>query len=136
LPRRCSSSRTRSASGEFLASYFAYAFMDARRPELARLWDLMGKAKVEGYTPRHRTLDDFERLYADVGPADYGWYQSVFEARANPLGEKQGLSFIRKVKEVFPAGAERLPAAEVLRRLEAVAPGFGRWAKAFDQRAP
>lgn len=57
----------------------------------------------------------------------------MFEARANPLVERQGLSFIRQVKEVFPAGAERLPAAEVLRRLEAFAPGFERWAKTFER---
>lgn len=116
---------------EFIASYFAYAFMHSRRPDMAEIWNLVGHAIIEDYSPRHRTLDEFEQLYFRVGIPDYAWFQSAFEAQANPLVEKHGLTFLRQMKSSFPRGTETLSPEEILATLEDAAPGFKRWATAF-----
>lgn len=117
---------------EFIASYFSYAFMHSRRPEAAELWDVMAEAIAGAHDPAHRTLEEFEELYAGVGAGDYGWYQSAFELRANRVFEEQGLAFLREVKEAYPAGTEPASPYQVMSELEAMAPGFEEWAAIFE----
>lgn len=118
---------------EMLATYLAYAFMRARHPELASLWDVMCDADLAAYTPVHRTLEDLETLYSRVGADNYVWYQSQLQPRIRAIYSTQGFDFLRRVKEVFPIGTATLPPSEVLQRLERVAPGFTEWAKVFAQ---
>ena len=86
---------------EFVASYFAYAFVSERKPESKRVFDLLGRPSK--LRPKNTTLDDFERLYIRVD--DYGWYQGMFERRIQELYPKMGLQFLKELKRLFPAQA-------------------------------
>jgi len=116
---------------EFMASYFAYAYLREKRPKLATLFHTM-TADMAAVTPKqkHTTLDDFERLYVEVGPANYGWYQGKFFERVAQVYEAKGLSFIEEVRKTFPGDEkETLTIDVVLERSEKIAPGFISWSK-------
>jgi hypothetical protein len=113
---------------EFLASYFAYAFLERAAPRLAPSWHAMLQAKLESPTPAHTTLDDFERLYIGVGPENYNWYQAVFARQVANVFRERGLGFIRVVQQQFPrTQGDPIPSAAVVERLEAIHPGFQAW---------
>jgi hypothetical protein len=115
---------------EFLASYFAYAYLREKRPKLATLFHIMAAdLALQGPRPKHTSLADFERLYS-VGPKNYGWYQGKFFQRVAQVYDAKGLSFIAEVLEAFPAAeGESLPVDIVLQRLEKISPGFIEWSK-------
>jgi hypothetical protein len=115
---------------EFLASYFAYAYLREKRPKLATLFYAMAVIlALESPRPKYTSLDDFERL-EDIEPKNYGWYQGRFLQRVAHVYEKKGLSFIAEVGKAFPAGeGEVLPIDVVLQRLEKISPGFIEWSK-------
>jgi hypothetical protein len=121
--------------GEMLATYFGYAFMTERRPDLARSFDIvaMSDADIE---PKHRSLADFECLYMGVGPENYVWYQGRFAELAAEISRSEGLEFIRKVKAALPREREEtLPLDAVLDRLERIRPGFRAWAASLSRSA-
>ncbi len=125
---------------EFLASYFAYAFVAERRPERKPVIALFGRPSTT--RPRHTTLADLERLYFRVD--DYGWYQGMFERRIQEMYPQAGLQFIEELRRQRPrppttAQDTSLP-EEVLNRIapelalqmvEAISPGFQAWAAGF-----
>jgi hypothetical protein len=116
---------------EFLASYFAYAYLREKRPKLATLFHIMAAdLALQGPRPKHTSLADFERLYSGIGPKNYGWYQGKFFQRVAQVYDAKGLSFIAEVLEAFPAAeGESLPVDIVLQRLEKISPGFIEWSK-------
>ena len=113
---------------EFLASYFAYAYMQSYEPSTAIVWDRVTQAGREGHKPSYTSLDDFNRLYVAVGVSDYGWYQNMFQKRIHDIYKEHGLDFLRLVRERF-SDPEWKPekAAELLEVLEEIAPGFIAW---------
>jgi hypothetical protein len=116
---------------EFLASYFAYAFLREKHAKLATLFYVMAAdLALEGPRPKYTSLADFERLYSGVGPKNYGWYQGKFFQRVAQVYDAKGLSFIAEVLKAFPASeGDSLPVEVVLQRLEKISPGFIEWAK-------
>ncbi len=127
---------------EFVASYFAYAFLSERKPESKRVFDLLGRPSQ--VRPKNTTLADFERLYDRVD--DYGWYQGMFESRIRELYPKMGLQFLKELKRQFPRATgsakdaaaveavdKPIAHAQALEKLEVIAPGFQAWAKGFQQ---
>jgi len=124
---------------EFLANYWSYAYIAERQPEWKRVFALLGRpSKIR---PKNTTLEDFELLYSDVD--DYGWYQGMFESRIREIYPLRGLQFLRDLKREFPRTAGRssresgatIPPAQVLERLEKIAPGFQKWATEFNSSA-
>ena len=117
---------------EFLASYFGYAYMRSREPDMAVVWDAVTQAGREGYIPTHSSLDELNRLYIGVGVGDYVWYQNAFQERIRIVYEKQGLNFLRRTRERFkdPTWDPEL-AAELLEVLEDISPGFIAWSDAL-----
>lgn len=114
--------------GEFLATYMAYAFMHRAQPPLARGWEAMMQAKMDGPAPQHTSLADFERLYIRVGPENYNWYQAAFAMKAAEVFQAHGLGFLARLREVLPAGdGPALDSDTVLARLEQIHPGFRAW---------
>ena len=113
---------------ELLATYMAYAFLYRMRPPLARGWEAMLQARLEGPAPAHTSLADFDRLYIRVGPQNYNWYQSAFAMQAAEVFQAQGLGFLARVREAFPVGGQPMESDAVLERLEAIHPGFRAWA--------
>ena len=123
---------------EFLASYWSYAYISERQPQWKRVFDLLGRpSKVR---PKNTSLEDLERLYMTVD--DYGWYQGMFETRVREIYPELGLTFLSDLRRDFPKNGgsngfnappgTRLKPAEVLARLEKIAPGFQQWAAGFS----
>jgi hypothetical protein len=120
---------------EFLATYFAYAYLRRAQPHLAELWDGIVQRAPDA-RPAHTSLTDFDRLYFGVGPDNYFWYQGIFAARVSEVFAERGLAFLAAVRDAFPAGTtDPLPGDEVLARLEAIQPGFLAWAAWLQQGA-
>ncbi|CAN5814995.1 hypothetical protein BH23GEM3_BH23GEM3_12630 [soil metagenome] len=117
---------------EFLATYFAYAYLRRAQPRLAELWDGMVQPAPDSRPP-HTSLADFDRLYFGVGPENYFWYQGTFAARVSEVFAERGLGFLVAVREAFPAGADTPQTAdEVLNRFERIHPGFIAWAASLE----
>ncbi len=127
---------------EVIATYFLYAYISERKPEMKPVFELLGRpSKIR---PRNTSLEDFERLYLRVD--DYGWYQGMFEVRVRELYPKMGLKFLEDLRRKFPASAnlpKEQPAnreaargispASVLEQVEQIAPGFQTWAQGFRE---
>lgn len=123
---------TRSAwFNEWLATYAGYAFMRAARPEEALVWEGVLQGFRDAVTPDHRTLDDFERLYFGVGALNYVWYQARFQQQVQSVYAVHGVDFLRRVRVEFAADTPPATAADVLTRLESIAPGFRAWAESM-----
>jgi hypothetical protein len=117
---------------EFLATYFAYAFLRREHPNLASLWDGIVPIPAS-YQPQYTSLQDFDRLYFGVGPQNYFWYQGTFASKVTDVFSQQGLGFLRAVREAFPAGGGEQPSGpEVLERFDRIQPGFVAWADSLD----
>jgi hypothetical protein len=115
---------------EFVASYFAYAFVSEKRPEAKQVFELCGRPSKA--RPKNTTLEDFERLYVRVD--DYGWYQGMFEIRVQELYSDMGLKFLADLKAKFPSKSESKESPEVVvDKMESIAPGFRAWARGFER---
>jgi hypothetical protein len=115
---------------EFLATYFAHAYLREVQPRLANLFTALTHDLYyrDGDRPRHTSLEDFDRLYARVGSANYGWYQSVLLGRVEQVYDLRKLSFLADVRGVYPVPTrEEEPARVVLEQLERICPGFVPW---------
>ena len=115
---------------EFLATYFAYAYMKDHKPKQARLWEAMSYAYIDGIEPKYTALADFERLYFGVGLDNYGWYQAKFLLKGAEIQKKGKLQFLKKIKKSFPLTEKEPVSLETtLERLEKISPGFKAWSK-------
>jgi hypothetical protein len=75
----------------------------------------------------HTTLDDFERLYDDVGAANYGWYQYRLMLEAAAVYERAGSGAAVRLFAAFD-----LDDAALARRLaKLVDPGLAEFSLAF-----
>ena len=119
---------------ELMATYLSYAYMRAREPEMAVVWDVVLEAGREGYEPTHTSLDDLNRLYTGVGFENYVWYQNVFQDRVHVLYDLRGLDFVRGVKARL-ADPDWTPetAEELIAVLDEIAPGFAEWADSYER---
>ena len=115
---------------EFLATYFAYAYLKNRYPKLAQLSEAMSYAFIDGITPKYTSLTDFERLYFGVGLDNYSWYQANFYLKAAQICKKRKLNFLKEMKKSFPL-AEKDPISleTALARLDKISSGFTNWSK-------
>lgn len=122
---------------EFLANYWSYAYISERQTEWKIVFGLLGRPSKT--RPKNTSLEDFERLYDTVD--DYGWYQGMFESRVREIYPRFGLKFLTDLKQMFPLAARgtmlpdvaaRMKPAELLERLETIAPGFQKWTEAFS----
>lgn len=115
---------------EFLAHYFAYAFLSKKYPKTARLFLALHEALIAGIRPKHTSLEDLNNLSTGVGAENYGWYQAQLLRMVARVYERQGLSFVSEVKKAFPMSEKDSISMEVgLQRLEKIYPGFAEWSK-------
>jgi hypothetical protein len=118
---------------EFVAHYFSEAYNAdaAPDPRVPPFDKLINEPDGSG-PPKHTALEDLERLYSDVGPANYGWYQQHFARRAKAVYKTEGFAFLTRLKTALPSSeSDRLPVSEVLSRLERLSPGFVAWAESL-----
>jgi hypothetical protein len=114
---------------EFFANLCLHAWVANRRPEalstLLTLPRLGAKAPAETFT--HLSRDDFERLYSDVGGANYVWFQFRLQLEAAALYDRAGAEAVTRLFEAF-----RLDDSALARRLEeSVDPGLAAFSLAF-----
>ena len=114
---------------EFFANLCLHAWVADRRPEalltLLTLPRLGAKAPAKAFT--YRSRDDFERLYSDVGGANYVWFQFRLQLAAAALYDRAGSRAVTRLFEAF-----RLDDAALARRLEeAVDPGLAAFSLSF-----
>lgn len=107
---------------EFLASYFATCFLKEHKN-----YPLLPQVGETGYHPPHRTLTDFERLYADVGARNYGWYQGQFQNLGYKFYPKYKTELLEKFIDNYSADGQKLEPLALLQQLE---PGImNQWLK-------
>ena len=118
---------------EFMATYFAYAYLRSAEPDLAQVWDAVAEAGREGVDPTYTSLDDLNRLYTGVGPVNYVWFQDTLQGHARSVYDSQAVAFISEVRMRF-GNADWTPrqARELLEVLEAIEPGFIAWSESLS----
>jgi hypothetical protein len=99
-------------SDEFLASYFAICFFEENKnyPGLPQVGE-------SGYQPEHKTLEDFEKLYSNVGARNYGWYQGQFQNLGYALYPKFKTDLLRKFIESDSADEKKPDPLTLLQQL-------------------
>lgn len=113
---------------ELLASYLMFAYLEKQQPERAKNMLAVGALLGQATQPAHTSLADFEHLYLNLDPLNYGWYQWQFMQQASAVNNAEKFNFIDKMKTAFPAGPSlRLTPAEVLARVDQISPGFAAW---------
>lgn len=116
---------------EIVATYFAYAYMDARHPEFLAVYEALCQTIIDTVDPRFTSFEDFETIYTGVGTENLGWYQSMFVKRISAIYPEHGLSFLEKGKASLESD-RKLTDEELLARLEDIAPGFIQWAEEVE----
>lgn len=116
---------------EFTASYFAHAFLKQKHEKLALLFSAMvTDIYLEAYQPKYTSLQDFERLFLNVGADNYSWYQAHFLQKGAEIYKTKKLTFLRELKQSFPIESkEKLTDDSILERLEKLSPGFINWSQ-------
>ncbi|CAN5354536.1 hypothetical protein BH10ACI1_BH10ACI1_30520 [soil metagenome] len=115
---------------EFLATYFAYAYLKKRQPNLTRLWEAMSHSYLDGIAPKYTALADFEKLYFGVGLENYGWYQAESLLKGAQSYKKGKLKFLKEMKTSFPqTEKEPISLETAIERIEKISPGFTVWSQ-------
>jgi hypothetical protein len=121
-------------ANEFFATYFGFAYLRQAHPRLATLFVAMTSELQyrDADKPRYTSLEDFDRLYSQVGSANYGWYQSSFVGRVAQVYDLKQLTFLEEVRTAYPQGtSEGQSPRAVLERLEQICPGFVTWGESL-----
>ena len=66
---------------------------------------------------RYRSLEDFERLYTDVGAQNYGWYQCRLHVAAKRIYETGGIEALQRLWKAFLQSDEKLSDEQLAARL-------------------
>jgi hypothetical protein len=117
---------------EFLASYAGYAYLHAKAPKEVLGNEVFWKVGYLNTPHPHTDLNYMETNFVDLTTKEqinYAWYQFALDQRLLEVYRQQGLSFLFKVKESFPADGPKLGTDEVLNKLEAIQPGWKKWAQ-------
>lgn len=117
---------------EFLASYVGYAYLSAKAPRQVLGNEVFWKAGYLNSPHLHTNLNYMETDYVALTTKEqinYAWYQFALDQRLLEVYRRQGLSFLFKVRESFPASGPKLNTGQVLDKLEAIQPGWKAWSE-------
>jgi len=102
-------------ANEFLANYFAgYYYLEFHPNEVATIGQ---ENKSNDYQPTYKTLEDFERLYVNMGVKNYGWYQGKFEQLSDRLYLKFKIDLFKKTTDNYSAHGKNLEFVTFLKQL-------------------
>ncbi|HVT86061.1 MAG TPA: hypothetical protein VHD35_12730 [Chitinophagaceae bacterium] len=104
--------RTEKWFDEFLANYFLICYVYETKID----FDIKTFFMPEG-NPLHKTIQDFNTFYEDVGPANYDWYQREFIQLGIKLYPRLKLTLIEKVIENFSPEGKHLDPLSLLKNL-------------------
>ena len=139
--------------GEFASDYLVYQYLvGERRPELAA-WRIMNGVMAR-VPPHVKSLDDLDRRRRDEGAfgrlaPELPRLHGILMERIPDVYDRAGADFIPQLAKAFPrqehptgcsseglsdgiCQSQELPEAEVLRRLDAIVPGFTEWARSYS----
>lgn len=119
---------------EIAATYFAYAYMDAKHPEFVAVYEALCQTNIDTVDPTFTSFEHFETVYVavdNVCKGNLGWYQSMFTKIISAIYPEHGLSFLEKAKASLESD-KKLTDEELLARLEGIAPGFIQWAEEVE----
>ncbi len=88
---------------ELFCNICLHAYVVAREPEKVLALEAFPSVIAGGEVSqlRYRSLADFERLYTDVGPQNYGWYQCRFHVAAKDIYSAGGVEALERLWRVF-----------------------------------
>lgn len=121
---------------EFLANYFAYAYVRASDVEWSAASKAAWRNEVERFTPSVLSLDwsFMYELPPDELARTYGWYQYLLNLRAAEVYEEHGLALLRTLVEHLAwEEAGDWTTESLLASLEGAAPGFTAWADGLQR---
>lgn len=120
---------------QMLATFVGYAYLRDRYPEVARAWDVLVNVNIEALRPDYRSLDKFEMVHDNTTRHTYWWFQALFHRRAVELYESRGLNVLSDLRSAGITNEKySRNSAELLAELEAILPGFQRWARLVEGR--
>jgi hypothetical protein len=88
---------------EFFCNFCVHAYLAENEPEQMQLWTLLPERMMALPTDKVRycSLSDFERLYVNVGPENYVWYQFRLAVAARELYDVAGADALRRLYKTF-----------------------------------
>ena len=91
---------------ELFCDYFTYAYLkryEKTRPLDVQGFELLSKTLYVGGLGivKYRSLEDFEKLYVNVGAANYCWYHGWFNVGVMNLFENYGEEFLTKIISLY-----------------------------------
>jgi hypothetical protein len=89
--------------GEFFANLCLHAYIAAIEPEQLPILETAPPllAKVDASALKHHTLEDFEMLYSNMDPQNYGWYQAHFHIAAKQIYDTAGVDVLKALWQTF-----------------------------------
>jgi hypothetical protein len=99
-------------ANEFLASYFAICYLSDTKSKKG-----LPQINRTNFRPEHKSLEDFERLYSDVGAQNYAWYQGKFQDLGYRLYPKFKIKLIKEFMVNYKPGGKQLEAVTLLKQL-------------------
>lgn len=105
-------------ANEFLASYFAMCYLEESKSKKGLLQlDQHNSQPQSNFQPQYKTLEDFEQLYVQVGPQNFGWYHGKFQKLGIMLYPKFKIDLIRKFIDNYSAKGKNLDPLILLKQM-------------------
>jgi hypothetical protein len=84
---------------EFFANLSLHAYVASQQPDLLPVLETFPRLMLQAGAARfqYHSLADFERLYSDVGDANYGWYQCQLEVAAKAVYDSGGVAALQRL---------------------------------------
>lgn len=101
---------------EFVANYFLVAFMIEKKPDVTIEWNKMIEDNDKDI-PEHRTLEDFEKFYDQVGPPNYDWYQKKFMKLCFLLYPQFKTKLITDIVENYASSGKNIDALTLMKSI-------------------
>ena len=88
---------------EFFCNYCLHAYIASIEPEHLPILETAPRlmTKVDATEFKYHSLDDFELLYMQVGPENYGWYQAQLHVAAKRVFDAAGVNALKALWQAF-----------------------------------
>jgi len=123
---------------EMVASYVLYAYLASEHPEQLWLIDVLEVGGRPAQLQHYVSLNDLDSKFLSIAvnePRNYLWYQAQFFEQIKKVYKRQGVGFLKALRQVFPDGKYKfatLGTTETLHRLDTIDPEFSAWARHLE----
>ena len=110
---------------EFMATYFAYSFLKNNDEKLTEIFTTMAGYITHKVKPKYTSLDDFDRLYVNVGIENYTWYESHFLEKTIEIYNHSGEKFLFNLRDILSKmNKDSYSTSDLINALNKISPGF------------